>query len=212
MISAPGGLGLAQDTSGNLPETGVEYVVGNQQGDAVLRPLRYPFYDDDSFPNGFTTCRLLFTNAKQDSLNNTKSDCDTNMTLNGQLGSPNLFDLVGFVGELDWGVSQADFNDFYSKSSFTWKFGQQTIFIKTKLTKIPQGIGPTGFNNSGTIITNGLPVVGNFFNFCTPDRKARRIDSVEQFRNEICACSALSITASGHRWWTYMLGILYSNI
>jgi hypothetical protein len=145
-----------------LPDTGVEYVVGNQQGDAVLRPLRYPFYDDDSFANGLTQCRILFTNAKQDSLNNTKSDCDTNMTLNGQLGAPNLYDLVGFVGELDWGVSQADFNNFYSSCSFVWKFGQQTIFIKTKLTKIPQGIGPNGFNSAGTIITNGLPVVGNF--------------------------------------------------
>ena len=124
------------------------------------------------------------------------------MTLDSQLGSPNLFDLVGFTGELEWGVSQADFNDFYAKNSFTWKFGQQTIFTQTKLTKIPQGIGPAGFNSGGTIITNGLAVVGNFYNFTTPDRKARRIDSTEQFRNEICPCSALSITAAGRKWWT----------
>ena len=43
-------------------------------------------------------------------------------------------------------------------------------------------------------------------------RKARRIDSVEQFRNEVCPCSALSITAAGRKWFTYMVGVLYSNI
>ena len=205
-----GNLGMGQ--ADELPTTGVEYVVGNQQSDAVLRPLRYPLYDSETFPNALATCRVLFAKHGTFADNTNKSECDTNMTLDSQLGSPNLYDLVGFTGELDWGVSQTDFNDFYSKNTFTWKFGQQTIFTKTKLTKIPQGVGPTGFNSGGTIITNGLTVVGNFYNFCTPDRKARRIDSTEQFRNEICPCSALSITAAGHKWWTYMLGVLYSNI
>lgn len=207
------GLGnLGMVAGDELPATGVEYVVGNQQADAILRPLRYPLFDSEQFSNALATCRVLFAKHSSFSSGDDKSDCDTNMTLDSQLGSPNLYDLVGFTGELEWGVSQEDFNDFYSKCSFTWKFGQQTIFTKTKLTKIPQGIGPSGFNSSGTIITNGLPVVGNFYNFCTPDRKARRIDSTEQFRNEICPCSALSITAAGRKWWTYMLGVLYSNI
>jgi hypothetical protein len=196
----------------DLPATGVEYVVGNQQADAILRPLRYPLYDSEKFTNALATCRVLFSKHTTFADGTNKSDCDTNMTLDSQLGAPNLYDLVGFTGELEWGVSQADFNNFYSSCSFTWKFGQQTIFTKTTLKKIPQGVGPNGFNSSGTIITNGLPVVGNFYNFCTPDRKARRIDSVEQFRNEICPCSALSITAAGRQWWTYMLGVLYSNI
>jgi hypothetical protein len=205
-----GNLGMLQGDE--LPATGVEYVVGNQQADAILRPLRYPLYDAENFTNGLQTCRVLFAKHSTFADGTTKGECDTNMTLDSQLGSPNLYDLVGFTGELEWGVSQADFNDFYTKCTFTWKFGQQTIFTKTHLTQIPQGVGPNGFNNAGTIITNGLPVNGNFFNFCTPDRKARRIDSVEQFRNEICPCSALSITAAGRKWWTYMKGVLYSNI
>ena len=205
-----GNLGMGQ--TDELPATGVEYVVGNQQGQAVLRPLRYPLYDSEQFPNGLANCRILFAKHSTFANGNNKTLCDTNMTLDSQLGSPNLFDLVGFCGELGWTPSQADFNNFYESNTFTWKFGQQTIFTQTKLTKIPQGVGPTGFNSGGTIITNGLGVVGNFYNFTTPDRKARRIDSTEQFRNEICPCSAIVVTAAGVQWWTYALGVLYSNI
>ena len=159
-----GNLGMVQASASGMPGTGIEYVLASPQGKAVLRPLRYPFYDAEPLTNTLATCRVLFANHRQDASNNTKSECDTNMTLDGQLGSPNLFDLVGFTGEIEYGVSQADFNDIYSKCVFNWKFGQQTIFTKTKLTKIPQGIGPYGFNFGGTIITQGLPVLGNFYN------------------------------------------------
>jgi len=155
-----GNLGMGQVDE--LPATGVEYVVGNVQGQAILRPLRYPLYDAENFPNALATCRILFAKHSTFADGTNKSLCDTNMTLDSQLGSPNLFDLVGFTGELEWGVSQIDFNDFYSKNSFTWKFGTQTIFTQTTLKKIPQGIGPTGFVAAGTVITNGLTVVGNF--------------------------------------------------
>jgi len=134
------------------------------------------------------------------------------MTLDSTIGSPNLFDLVGFTGELVWGVSQADFNNVYNNMSFRWIFGTNTVFTRVTLKKIPQGIAPTGFNSGGTIISAGLGVLGNFYNFTTPDRKARRIDSTEQFRNELHPCAALSITASGRIWTTYALGVLYSNI
>jgi len=119
-------------------------------------------YDSEKFANALAQCRILFAKHSVFADATNKSLCDTNRTLDGQLGDPNLFDLVGFTGELEYGVSQADFNDFYEKNTFTWKFGQQTIFTQTKLTKIPQGVGPTGFNSGGTIITQGLGVVGNF--------------------------------------------------
>jgi hypothetical protein len=189
-----------------------ELVVAAPAGKAVLRPLRYPFYDTEPLTNGLTACRVLFANHRQTVTNVAKTECDTNMTLDATLGHPNLFDLVGFTGETDYGISQADFNDIYDKCTFRWIFGQNTIFTRVPLKKIPQGVGPNGFNSAGTIITLGLPVTGNFYNFTTPDRKARRIDSVEQFRNEICPCVALSITAAGREWTTYMIGVLYSNI
>jgi hypothetical protein len=211
MMSGLGNLGMEASEDG-MPGTGVEYVVSTPQGQAVLRPLRYPFYDSIIMENAATQCKTLFANHRQFDDGSAKSLCDTNMTLDSQLGSPNLFDLVGFTGELEYGVSQADFNDIYNKSTFTWVFGTNTIFTRTTLKKIPQGIGPNGFNNAGTIITQGLPTQNSYFNFTSPDRKARRIDSVEQFRNEVCPCSALSITAAGRKWFTYMIGILYSNI
>ena len=208
-----GNLGMERAAADGMPGTGVEYVLSTPQGEAVLRPLRYPLYDAAIFANAATACQILFANHRVFGDGTTpKSLCDTNMTLDSQLGSPNLFDLVGFTGELEYGVSQADFNDIYNKCTFTWKFGTNTIFTQITLKKIPQGIGPTGFNSGGTIMTQGLPVINSFFNFTTPDRKARRIDSVEQFRNDICPCSALSITAAGRKWFTYMVGILYSNI
>lgn len=202
-MSTLGGLGMVPASADGMPGTGVEYVVATPQGQAVLRPLRYPFYDAAIMANAQTQCRILFANHRVfDDGTTPKSLCDTNMTLDSQLGSPNLFDLVGFTGELEYGVSQADFSDIYNKSTFTWIFGTNTIFTRTTLKKIPQGIGPSGFNNGGTILTQGLPTQNSYFNFTTPDRKARRIDSVEQFRNEVCPCSALSITAAGRKWFT----------
>lgn len=207
-----GNLGMVPAEGAGMPPVGVEYVLATPQGQAVLRPLRYPLYDAGDLDNEDTACQILFANHRQFDDGTNKTLCDTNMTLDSQLGSPNLFDLVGFTGELEYGVSQADFNDIYNKVTFTFLFGTNTIFTRTTLKKIPQGIGPNGFNSGGTIITQGLPVVNAFYNFTTPDRKARRIDSVEQFRNEICPCSALSITAAGRKWFTYLIGVLYSNL
>ncbi len=212
MLHGLGNLGMVQASADGMPGTGIEYVVATPQGQAVLRPLRYPLYDAAIMANSQTACKVLFSDARSFDDGTKKSLCDTNLTLNGQLGSPNLFDLVGFTGELEYGISQADFNDIYNKSTFTWIFGTNTIFARTTLKKVPQGIGPSGFASSGTIITQGMPVANAFYNFTTPDRKARRIDSVEQFRNEVCPCSALSITAAGRKWFTYMVGVLYSNI
>lgn len=171
-------------------------------------------YDSEKFTNEQTAQRTLFTDHKKFQDGTAKTECDTNMTLDSQIGHPNLFDLVGFSGELDWGVSQADFNDFYTKNTFRWVFGANTVFTRIVLKKIPAGIAPYGFPaiGGGAIITAGLPSGREFYNFCTPDRKARRIDSVEQFRNEIQPCQALSMTASGRKWTTYMLGVYYSSL
>lgn len=207
-----GGLGLVQSQGQGIPAVGIEYVLATQSGPAVLRPLRYPFYDSENLTNGQTSDVVLFTDHKKFSDGTNKTECDTNMIADGNLGHPNLFDLVGFTGELEWGVSQADFDDIYTKMVFKWLFGTNTVFTNVTLRKIPQGVGPSGFNFAGTVITAGLPVLSSFYNFTTPDRKARRIDSVEQFRNILKVCSALAITAAGRKWTTYMLGVLYSNL
>jgi len=206
------GLGMVDSGGAGVPPVGVEYVLATPQGRAVLRPLRYPLYDSEIFDDVQAVCRTLFTDHKKFNDGTAKTLCDTNMTLDSTIGHPQLYDLVGFTGEWEYGISQADFNNLYNNLTFTWIFGNNVVFTRTTLKKIPQGVGPHGFNFAGTIITQGLGVIGNFFNFTTPDRKARRIDSVEQFRNEICPCSALAITAAGRKWTTYMLGVLYSNL
>lgn len=38
-----GNLGMVQASGEGMPGTGIEYVVATAQGQAVLRPLRYPF-------------------------------------------------------------------------------------------------------------------------------------------------------------------------
>lgn len=40
-----GGMGMIESQGVGLPAVGVEYVEATPQGRAVLRPLRYPFYD-----------------------------------------------------------------------------------------------------------------------------------------------------------------------
>lgn len=212
-----GNMGMVEADGQNMPVVGVEYVLATPQGRAVLRPLRYPLYDTTQLTNALATTRTLFTDHKKFEDGTNKTECDTNMTLDSQLGSPNLFDLVGFTGELAYDNIIAfhnDFDDIYNKCTFRWIFGTNTVFTRTTLKKIPQGVGPAGAIGSiATLaITQGLPVLGNFYNFTTPDRKARRIDSVEQFRAEINICSALSITAAGRRLTVYALGVLYSNL
>ena len=127
MLGGLGGLGMVQAQGQGMPNIGVEYVLSTPQGRAVLRPLRYPFYDATQLTNGLAQDRILFANHRQFEDNTNKTECDTNMTLDATIGHPNLYDLVGFTGELEWGVSQADFNDVYEQCTFRWIFGQNTV-------------------------------------------------------------------------------------
>jgi len=93
---------------------------------------------------------------------------------------------------------------------------QNVPWLRAKLTKIPEGIGSNGSVSTGTgdvteasIIGNGWGVVTNFFNFTTPDRKARRISSTESFRNEMTICAALALGSNQTvKITTWMLGIV----
>lgn len=84
-----------------------------------------------------------------------------------------------------------------------------------KLTKLPEGIASSGSVSTGTgdaaeasIISNGWGVVTNFFNFTTPDRKARRISSTESFHCDLEICEALSLgSATDIKFTLWMLGI-----
>jgi len=92
-------------------------------------------------------------------------------------------------------------------------------WLRLKLTKIPEGIGPTGSVSTtvaateAAIVSNGWGVVTNFFNFTTPDRKARRISSTESFKNRMEICAALVLgSLQVVKITTFMLGILYAQL
>lgn len=193
-----------------MGQTGVQYVTGTPPQTPVLRPLRQPLYDTEKFTNGQTRPTTLFTDHKKFADGTTKTECDTNLTQDSQLGYPLEFDLVGFLTELERGVTLADHQDIYNKVAFKWFFGQNVPWLRVPLTKIPEGIGTFGAGASD-IPVNGWPVVTNFYNFSSPDRKARRISSTETFRNELFVCAALSLTAT-RKVRTFMLGILYQQL
>lgn len=146
--------------AGNEPQEGVSKNLPASPNWLVTKSNR-----TEKFTNGLASCLNLFADHKKFNDGTAKTDCDTNMTLDNTIGHPSLFDLVGFTGELEYGVSQADFNDFYTRMMFRWIFGQNTVFTRVTLKKMPQGIGPVGFNSAGTIITQGLAVLGNFYNY-----------------------------------------------
>ncbi|MGH8898199.1 MAG: hypothetical protein ACRDZ4_14560 [Egibacteraceae bacterium] len=211
---------MGQAAPAGIQRTGVQYVVGTPPQTPVLRPLRQPLYDTEKLTNGQTGTVSLFADNKKFADGAQKLECDTNMTQSGQLGYPLEFDLVGFLTELERGTTRLQQNDVYNKLVFKWFFGQNVPWLRIKLTKMPEGIGQTGSVSTGTgdaveasIVSNGWGVVTNFYNFTTPDRKARRISSTESFRNELTICSALSLGSGVTRKiTTWMLGILYAQL
>lgn len=199
---------------------GVQYVAGTPPQTPVLRPLRQPLYDTEKFANGDTQ-QVLFTDNKKFADGTAKSLADTNMPQSSTLGFPLEFDHVGFTFEYQRGTSRADFNILYSGTVFEWIYGQVTRWLQIRLTRIPEGITASGSVSidgnaapaEASIIGNGWGVVSNFYNFTTPDRKARRITSTESFKNPILFFPAIAgLTASPRKGTTYMLGILYGQL
>lgn len=211
---------MGQAVPAAAQRTGVQYVVGTPPQTPVLRPLRQPLYDTEKLTNGATGTVSLFADNKKFADGTQKLECDTNMTQSGSLGYPLEFDLVGFLVELERGTTRLQSNDIYNKIVFKWFFGQNVPWLRIKLTKLPEGIAASGSVSTGTgdaaeasIISNGWGVVTNFYNFTTPDRKARRISSTESFRNDLTICSALSLGSGVTRKVTsWMLGILYAQL
>lgn len=159
------------------------------------------------------TQQILFTDNKKFADGTAKTLCDTNMPQSGTLGFPLEFDHVGFLFELDRQRTRGDFNIIYNCSVFEWIYGQVTRWLQIKLTRIPEGIGPTGSVSidgnaapaEASIVANGWGVVSNFYNFTTPDRRARRITSTESFRNPLLFFPALAGLSAQRKGTSFML-------
>jgi hypothetical protein len=202
-----------------MPKQGVQYVAGTPAQTPVLRPLRQPLYDTEKFSNGDTQ-QILFSDNRKFADGTAKTLCDTNMPQSGTLGFPLEFDHVGFTFELERGTTRADHNILYGCSVFEWIYGQVTRWLQVRLTRIPEGITSSGSVSidgqagptEASIIGNGWGVTSNFYNFTTPDRKARRITSTESFKNPILFPRTLANLAADRLGTTYVLGILYGQL
>lgn len=207
------------DTAGQQ-KTGIQYVVGTPPQTPVLRPLRQPLYDSEFLANGATGTVSFFQDNKKFATGAQKLASDTNMTQSGQLGYPLEFDLVGFLFELERGTTRTQSNSVYNSSVWNWFFGQNVPWLRCKLSKIPEGIAASGSVSTGTgqateasIISNGWGVVTNFYNFTTPDRKARRVSSTESFRMDLVISYALALGSGlSVKATAWMLGILYAQL
>jgi hypothetical protein len=194
-----------------------EYVTGTPAQTPVLKPLRYPLYDTENLTVSVPYTEIdLFVDNKKNGAGAAKTESDCNMTTSGQLGTPLEFDLIGFIGHLKIGTALADYVTFYNGGVFKWITGQTTTQLVVKVQQIPAGVAPHGFYTqaspaNATLIAHGWGVTSNFYNFTTPDRKARRITSNEAFKNVITFPAGITPSATMY-WTTYMLGILYASL
>ncbi len=203
------------------PKVGVQYVVGTPPATPVLRPLRQPIYDSDIYlAAGTRELRLFVDNRNFPSTGAAKDERATNLPQPSSLGTPLEFDLVGFQTSIEKRTVQAanvfaDLSVLYQNCVFNWFFGQTVRWLQIRLEKVPDGVSLFGntTNTAETIISNGWPVVNNFMNFATLDKKARRIVSTETFANRIVNPAATALPGAANRQvTTYMLGVLYAQL
>lgn len=197
---------------------GAQYVVGSPPATPVLRPLKQPMYDTEVYPAAGVGRLQFFSNAATIAATGAaKTLAETNMTQNGQLGTPLEFDLIGFNSEIQresLATTIADLNLIFNTGVWQWVFGQNTPWLSVPVTRIPEGLGATGFAaGAGPFIgdTNGTPHVTNFFNFAV-DRRARHIFSTESFRGELSYPGGVVPITAAKRIRFYMLGILFAQL
>lgn len=196
---------------------GAQYVVGTPPATPVLRPLKQPMYDTEVYPTAGVGRLQFFTNAATIAATGAaKTLADTNMTQNGQLGTPLEFDLIGFNMEIARRTdvnALADNNSIMNTGVWQWIFGQNTPWLTVPVTRIPDGVSQAGSSvvSNASIISNGTPHVTNFYNFAV-DRRARHIFSTESFRGELAYPLGVATINTATRIRFYMLGILFAQL
>jgi hypothetical protein len=200
---------------------GAQYVVGSPPATPVLRPLKQPLYDTEIYPAAGVGRLQFFVNSSTIAATGAaKTLADTNMTQNGQLGTPLEFDLIGFNFEPARRTDVAAVTDLdliMNTGVWTWIFGQNTPWLQVPITRIPEGVGISGFAATTVAATtiigasNGTPHVTNFYNFAV-DRRARHIFSTESFRGELSYPIGVVPITLATRVRAYMLGILFAQL
>lgn len=197
---------------------GAQYVVGSPPATPVLRPLKQPMYDTEIYPTAGVGRLQFFVNSSTIAATGAaKTLAETNMTQNGQLGTPLEFDLIGFNFEpqrASIATTLADLDLVTNTGVWAWIFGQNTPWLTVPVTRIPEGVGIAGFAaGAGPFlgVSQGTPHVTNFYNFAV-DRKARHIFSTESFRGELSYPGGVVPITTAMRIRFYMLGILFAQL
>lgn len=198
----------------NRPD-GVQYIGGAWPQTPVLRPFRHPLYDtlvirENGLMYGMADNVSLFNDCRFFPDHTPKGPEDTNMTQNGQLGTPLEYDLVAIdMHVVDYAKAE-DVRKVLSALTCRWIFGVCTCWLT-----VPAGGFEPYLSMGGGIDENVLDLpkylreraeetrkqVSTFMStgavwpcyrqlFTTPDRLARRIIFTESFRLEVVGKAA----------------------
>ena len=152
-----------------------------------------------------------------------KTEVETNLSTGGKIGDPNQFLLYGFTVSVLPNVGAAlavsnlaaDTALIYDPAVFRFSLGGN-LQLEVPLSKIPTGVGPTGFASNATgatplhesCMTNGVPYITQYYNFTVPGNKLPLLILGSQtFRCEIVYPLANLVTQTITRFRCYMHGV-----
>jgi len=95
--------------------------------DVVVRPRNWPLYDSVRFENGSCNNRILFRDSKRHDDGHYKTKADCNMTLDGMLGYPNVFDVSGVCVHVDHFSDPKDVVEVFGAVSWEFVVGMSRI-------------------------------------------------------------------------------------
>jgi len=188
----------------------------------VLRPLKQPLYDTESYPNSSVTSRKWFSRA-QGSADasggiSSKSKSETNLTQTGQLSAPDTFSLFGFNVVIEYGTTLADMRLILNTGAFVFTFTGSRVYLEIPVNRIPAGIKPEGplaadGATSAVVYTevqNGSGHMSNVYPFNIRDRTLW-IQPNENFGVEITYPSGITVSAAT-RVQVFLIGMLYKAV
>lgn len=192
---------------------------------AMLRPLKQPLFDTGILAAAANNRVQFFATAQGAALGaGNKTEVDTNLQQQGQIGRPLEFDLYGFNVELvndiaDVPNNVVDRGLVYTSGVFQFFFGQQRPWLEVPFTQIPNGPYVTGTIATADATTptnyasmyNGKSSTKEFYDF-TIGKEPVPIASAETFSALLSFPTAAVTLNTATRVRCYMKGILFASL
>lgn len=191
----------------------------------VLRPLKQPLFDCETYPNAAIAGRRYFTRPQGTSdatgaggIAN-KAISETNLTQNGQLSAPDTFALFGFNFVIQYGTTLGDMRTIFNTGAFEFTFTGNRVYLEVPLNRIPSGLHPEGpLCCDGataavvwTEVQNGVGHISNVYPFNIKDRTLW-IQPNENFGVQTLYPQANITVGALTRTWVFLVGMLYKAI